>query len=184
METRRLGEKCLSKETVYRGRLIDVEHWRVSLPDGRTASRDVVIHSGAAAVVALDEHDRITLVSQYRCPIGRVTLELPAGKLEADESPLDCARRELEEETGLRAQSFDKLTDLLTTPAFCSETITIYLATGLSAHSGCPDEDEFLNVVQMPLSEAAAQVINGEIKDAKTVAGILLSLARQKQDPA
>jgi len=105
-----------------------------------------------------------------------MTLEIPAGKLDyVGEDPYDCAVRELEEETGLRAESFELLTNVVTTPGFCTETIGLYLATGLSQHEDHPDPDEFLFVEKLPLKEAIDRVMSGEFRDAKTALGLLMA---------
>lgn len=176
MDQNGLVETTISRETVYRGGVIDVEKWQVLLPNGKTASRDVVLHHGAAAVVAVDGQGRAAMVRQYRCPIGRVTLELPAGKLDhPDEDPLACARRELEEETGLNALRFIPLVQTITTPAFCTEKISIFLALDLSQKDSHTDEDEFLTCTFLPLDELIERVCAGEIQDSKTVTGLLLA---------
>lgn len=171
-----LKETFLSKETVYHGGIIDVQRWQVRLPNGVTAARDVVLHDGAAAVVAVDEMGRVAMVRQYRCPIERVTLELPAGKLNyKGEDPLACAKRELEEETGLRAARWRKLSDTLTSPAFCTERITLFLAQGLTRHSSHLDEDEFLLFSFIPLDELIKDILSGRIQDSKTITGLLMA---------
>ncbi|MBQ7454982.1 MAG: NUDIX hydrolase [Clostridia bacterium] len=176
MNDRALEEVFLSSEQVFHGCLIDVEHWQVRLPDGQQALREVVLHRGAAAIVPLDDAGNVTLVRQHRIAAGRFTWEIPAGKLDhVGEDMLDCARRELEEETGLRAANFRLLTVLDTTPGFCNERIGIYLATGLSQHAMHTDADEFLNVAAFPLSEAVRRVMAGEIRDSKTAVGLLMA---------
>lgn len=172
-----LTETILEKEVVFPGKLIRVEHWQVRLPNGEQALREVVCHRGAAAVVALDDQDRLILVRQHRVAVGRLTLEIPAGKLDAPgEDPLVCAKRELSEETGMTARHWQKLTVLETTPGFCDERIHLYLATGLENGTSHPDEDEFVAVERLPITQAAQQVMDGTFQDGKTALGILMAL--------
>ena len=185
MNDRALEEVFLSSQEVFHGALINVEHWQVRLPSGQNALREIVRHRGAAAVVPLDENGQVTLVRQHRIAVGRFTWEIPAGKLDhAGEDMLDCARRELEEETGLNAESYRLLTVLDTTPGFCNEQIGIYLATGLSQHQMHTDPDEFLQVRSFPLSEAIAMVMSGEIHDSKTIVGLLMAAQQSAQPTA
>ena len=163
-------------ETIYDGKIIRVEKWRVSLPDGREAAREVVIHKGAAAIVPVDAQGMVTLVRQHRVALDTFTWEIPAGKLDSvSEDPLDCAKRELEEETGLRAANWRRLSHVITTPGFCTEQISIYLATELSQHEAHADQDEFLRLQKMPLDEAVNRVTAGEFRDAKTCLGLLMA---------
>ena len=163
-------------ETIYDGKIIRVEKWRVSLPDGREAAREVVIHKGAAAIVPVDAQGMVTLVRQHRVALDTFTWEIPAGKLDSvSEDPLDCAKRELEEETGLRAANWCRLSHVITTPGFCTEQISIYLATELSQHEAHADQDEFLRLQKMPLDEAVNRVMAGEFRDAKTCLGLLMA---------
>ena len=163
-------------ETIYDGKIIRVEKWRVSLPDGREAAREVVIHKGAAAIVPVDAQGMVTLVRQHRVALDTFTWEIPAGKLDSvSEDPLDCAKRELEEETGRRAANWRRLSHVITTPGFCTEQISIYLATELSQHEAHADQDEFLRLQKMPLDEAVNRVMAGEFRDAKTCLGLLMA---------
>ena len=163
-------------ETIYDGKIIRVEKWRVSLPDGREAAREVVIHKGAAAIVPVDAQGMVTLVRQHRVALDTFTWEIPAGKLDSvSEDPLDCAKRELEEETGLRAANWRRLSHVITTPGFCTEQISIYLATDVSQHEAHADQDEFLRLQKMPLDEAVNRVMAGEFRDAKTCLGLLMA---------
>lgn len=184
MEDRELREIPFHQETVFKGRILHVETWQVTCPNGQSAPREIVVHRGAAAVVPVFEDGTTLLVRQHRVSVDRVTLEIPAGKLDhAGEDPLCCAVRELEEETGLRAQQMTLLTSVLTTPGFCTEQIAIYLAQGLSQGETHPDEDEFLELVRLPLEEAVEKVMRGEIRDGKTICGLLMAretLARGK----
>ncbi len=171
-----LREVFLRGETIYDGAIIKVEKWRVRVPTGREADREVVLHHGAAAIVPVDHRGLVTLVRQYRVVNDQFTWEIPAGKLDfAGENPLDCAMRELEEETGLRARHWQQLTRVITTPGFCTEKISIYLATGLTQHEARRDEDEFLRLQTMPLDEAAQRVMKGEFPDMKTSLGLLMA---------
>lgn len=175
-EQANLREIPVSQETVFEGILIHVNHMKVKLPNGETSQREIVCHKGAAAVVPVDAEGNVTLVRQHRVALDLMTLEIPAGKLDfAGEDPLACAHRELEEETGLRAGRMDLLTPMITTPGFCTERVSLYLATELSQHQAHLDKDEFLNVVKMPLADAIARVMSGELSDAKTALGLLMA---------
>lgn len=171
-----LREELISGEEVFSGKLIKVEHWQVLLPDGKTALREIVRHIGAVAIVPLDENGIVTLVRQHRVAVDKITLEIPAGKLNfKGEDPLSAASRELEEETGLRAAHWQQLTRLNTTAGFCDECIVLYVATSLSQYHCHTDEDEFIHTEKMPLSQAIRMVMTGEIQDAKTIAGLLMA---------
>ncbi|WP_446723487.1 NUDIX domain-containing protein [Olsenella sp. An188] len=169
-----LAEKPVTEDVAWTGRIFNVDRLRVELPDGRMAIRDVVRHPGAVAVVALTEDGRICLVRQYRTALGRVTVEIPAGKLSPGEDPLECANRELLEETGMTAERIAFLTTIATSDGFCDELIHIYMATGISFSRSNPDADEFINVDLVPLGELVDAVLDGRIEDAKTVVGALV----------
>ena len=138
-------EKTTSRETVYFGKVIDVERQSVVLINGNTAGREIVRHNGGACMAAVDEQMNFYLVRQYRKPVDRETLEIPAGKLEKGEDPYDCAVRELKEETGLIAGRVSKLGYIYTTPGFCDEVLHIFLAEELLQAEKSPDPDEFVN---------------------------------------
>lgn len=169
-----LTEHVDTEQVEWRGKIFDVDRLRVTLPDGRPAIRDVVRHPGAVAIVALTEDGRICLVRQYRAALGRVTVEIPAGKLSPGEDPLDCASRELLEETGFRARNIAFLTTIATSAGFADELIHIYMATDLSPDHSSPDADEFINVDLVSLPEFVDAVLDGRIEDAKTVIGALI----------
>ena len=178
MDEQNLIETYQDGKVVFDGKIIRLEHWTVQLPNGRPALREVACHPGAAAVAALDDKGNIILVQQYRTPVGRLTLEIPAGKFDHEgEDPLLCAQRELSEETGLLADHWRKLTVLETTPGFCNERIHIYLATGLKQGETHPDEDEFVATTRMPLNEAVAKVMDGTLRDGKTALAIMMAAA-------
>lgn len=169
-------EKLSDRRRVFDGAIIHVDHMTALLPNGKTALREVAVHMGASAVVPVDGEGNVYLVRQFRAPLEKVTLEIPAGKLDhPGENRLEAAQRELREETGFSADSWKKLTDLATTPGFCSEVISIYLARSLHSGKTDFDEDEFLNLVKMPLSQAVDQVMAGEICDSKTICGLLMA---------
>jgi ADP-ribose pyrophosphatase len=151
---------------------------RVRLPDGREAEREVVLHWGAVGMVPVDAEGRVILVRQYRHAPGEMLLEIPAGKLSPGEEPLRCAERELLEEVGCRAGEWVKLASFYTSPGFSDEMLHLYMALDLQEGEASPEEDEFLEVVRMPLDQALGLVEKGEVKDSKTVAGLALAALR------
>ncbi len=170
----RLRERLIASQTVFEGRLISVRVDEVELPDGGQARREVVIHPGAAAIVPLLPDGRVVMIRQYRHPTGATLYELPAGVLGAGESPLDCARRELAEETGYQAENLRLLFSTYLSPGFSSEIIHIFVATGLRPATGASlDEDERLELVTLPLDEAVAMVRRGEVQNAAAICGLL-----------
>lgn len=169
-------ERFSDRRRVFDGKIINIDHATVTLPNGKSALREIATHVGASAIVPVDADMNVYLVRQFRAPLEKVTLEIPAGKLDSKgEDRLAAARRELREETGFTAQSWLKLTDLATTPGFCDEVISIYLARELTCGDTDPDDDEFLNLVKTPLSDAINMCMTGEICDSKTVAGLLMA---------
>ena len=168
-----LTEKTLSSETIFDGRILHVRRDTVLLPNGHQSTREVVDHPGGVGVLALDGQGRALLVSQFRYPYGQVLREIPAGKLEYGEDPAQAAVRELREETGAVAGSFQSLGELYPSPGSCGEIIRMYLARDLSFGDTDPDEDEFLGLERVPFSQLVEQVLSGEIRDAKTIAAVL-----------
>lgn len=168
-----LTEQTISSKTVYQGRIIQVLEDQARLPDGKTAGREVVLHPGGVAILALDGDGQVALVRQYRYPLHRLLLELPAGKLDEGEDHRPAALRELSEETGLEAGELTYLGYIYVSPGFCDEALHMYLARDLTRSEQHPDEDEFLDVVTLPFDALVEQVMSGEITDAKTVATVL-----------
>jgi len=172
----RIMEENISSQRVFDGIILHIDHLTNRLPNGKLAQREVARHIGAAAVLPVDEEGYVYLVRQFRSPVDRVLLEIPAGKLDyKGEDRLEAAKRELREETGYTAGTWTHLNDLLSTVGFCDECISIFLARDLSSGDCEPDEDEFVNVVKMPLSEAVDMVMNNEIQDAKTICALMMA---------
>ncbi|MCV9899472.1 NUDIX hydrolase [Exiguobacterium sp. N5] len=167
-----MEEKTIEREVIYQGKIFDVEKHVVSLPNGNTSVRELVYHNGAVAVLVIDESDNIVMVEQYRKAFESMSLEIPAGKLEKGEEPMASAERELEEETGYTAESFEKIFSFYGAPGFCSERVDVYVAKGLSAGEMNLDEDEFLNVKRYSFDEAVDLLDRGIITDAKTIMAI------------
>jgi len=168
-----MKEQTVSKNYVYKGRIIKVRNDDALLPNGKPCKREVVEHNGGASVLAVDTENFCYLVRQFRYPYGEELLEIPAGKLELGENPKACAIRELAEEAGLSAKDIKPLCQIYPTPGYSSEIIYIYLATEFIPCDTNPDEDEFLNLVKMPLSRAKSMALDGTIKDAKTIIALL-----------
>lgn len=165
----------LSSDSIFEGKVIKVTLDKAKLPSGNESTREVVRHPGAAAVVVVNEKKEILLEHQYRYALDEVILEIPAGKLDPEESPLSCARRELEEETGIKAMEWISLGSIVTSPGFCDETIYIYLARQLSQGEKSWDEDEYVELEYFSLEQLDELMIRGRLKDAKTLAALQLA---------
>ena len=168
-----LTERSLHSETVFRGDFLKVNRDRVSLPDGRQGVREYIVHPGAVMIVPLLDDGCLLLERQYRHPMGRVMLEFPAGKLDAGESLLDCARRELREETGYRAREWAHAGVLHNAIAYSNEGIQIFFARGLRAGERQLDDGEFLELTTLSAEELDQACARGEVTDAKTLIGLL-----------
>ena len=169
-----MDERTLKSERIYEGKILNLRVDTVELPDKKYSKREIVEHTGAAAVVPLTKDGRVVLVKQFRKPVEAELFEIPAGRLEAKEEPEACARRELAEETGYTTDGLEKLIDYYTSPGFSNETIHIYAARELVEGEANPDEDEYLEVFHFTLEEALTMIRKGEIKDSKTIVGLLL----------
>jgi len=172
----RLVEKKIGGERVYEGRILDLEVDRVLLPSGAEASREVVRHKGAVVVLPLHEDRRVEMVRQYRYPLGEVILELPAGKLDPGEEPVECAARELAEETGWKPTEIHELGSFFTTPGFTDEVLHAFIATPLEpAPDVTQDPDEAIENFTMTVGEAFEACRDGTIRDSKTIATLFLA---------
>ncbi|MGN0622008.1 MAG: NUDIX domain-containing protein [Porcipelethomonas sp.] len=168
-----LEEKTVSSETVYNGRIFRVSRDTALLENGKEVLRDVVHHSGGVTVIPVTDQKEILMVRQYRYPHHKAMLEIPAGKIEPGEKHYDCGKRELLEETGCTCKNYEYIGEVVPTPAYDSEVIHVYMASGLEFSAQKLDEDEFLDVEKVPLDKAVQMVMDGEITDSKTQIGIL-----------
>ena len=168
-----LTEKTVKESIVYEGRILNLRVDEALLPNGKTATREVIEHNGGVCIAALTEEQEFLFVRQFRYPYHQVVTELPAGKLEKGEDPFQAGKRELTEETGATAAAYYRLGELYPSPGYCGEIITLYLATGLSFGAMDPDEDEFLEVERIPLEKAVELVMTGKLPDSKTQVAVL-----------
>lgn len=167
-----------SSRRVYDGRVINVDIDSVEFPNGSTGELEMVRHPGASAVIPFltdprGDDPQLLLIKQYRYAAGGFIYEIPAGKLDGDEDPAECARRELREETGCTAEKLEHLYTFLTTPGFTDEVIHAYMASGLTLGEVTHEKDEFMSVETVTLSHALELIRTGELKDAKTALAIL-----------
>lgn len=169
------NEKTLKSETRYKGKVVNLDILTVELPNGRESIREVVRHPGAAMVVPIAEDGHVIMVRQFRKPVEKVCLEMPAGKLDAGEDPIECAKRELKEETGCTAKNIEYITYIDTTPGFSDEKIHIFVATGLEEGDVQPDTDEFVEVRKLKVEDIIKLIYQGDINDAKTIIGAFIA---------
>lgn len=170
----------LDSKELYRGRIFTLDRDTVRFPNDTTAEMDICRHPGAAAVVPflsdpLGDEPQILMIRQYRYAAGGYIYEIPAGRLDGDETPAACAERELKEETGCSAEKFEPLTSILTTPGFTDEVIHLFMATGLTHGEPNREADEFVDLVIMRLSEALERISTGEIVDSKTAIALMFA---------
>ncbi len=173
-------EKLVVSHRVYEGRVLNLRVDDVQLPSGQQTIREIVEHGGAVAIVALDEDERVVLIKQYRYAVDCPLIELPAGVLEPGEEPLACAARELEEETGYQAGSFEPLITIYPSPGYTTEIIHMFVARQLEAGQPRPEHDEFIELLHMPLKQALEMIAHGEVEICNGVAVIGLMMAAFK----
>lgn len=176
MEQKDILEQIVEKEKIFKGHIIEVEKWQVRLPSNKLAAREAVVHSGGVCAFALCPNGTVPLVCQHRVVAGEVLWELPAGKREKGEDPLQAIQRELEEEVGIRANHWEKLTSFYATPAYCTEVIHVFYAEDTWQTAQKLDTDEFLKVEFFPLEKVEEMALNGQIKDGKTLIGVFMAL--------
>ncbi|MBP3038981.1 NUDIX hydrolase [Bacillaceae bacterium Marseille-Q3522] len=164
-------EKTIRSENIFSGKVVDLQVAEVLLPNGKTATREIINHPGAVCLLAITPEDKIVFVEQFRKPLEKTIVEIPAGKLEKGEDPAVCARRELEEETDYVCAQLELVTSFYTSPGFADELIYFYIAKGLTKkeNSAALDEDEFVRVLELTLDEAIRYWKDEKIHDAKTI---------------
>ena len=169
----------IAERKIFDGRIVALAIEEHQLPDGRRAEFEVLHHPGGAAVLPLLDDGRVVLIRQFRPALGGMVLEIPAGRLEPNESPETCVRRELVEEVGYRADRVEKLGEMLPAVGFCDERIHLFVATGLCPVPQALEPDEYIEVLPLPLEEALAMVARGDIPDGKTQLALLLWQGRR-----
>jgi ADP-ribose pyrophosphatase len=172
-------ERVNASRRIYEGRIVNLREDAVALPDGRSALREVVEHADVVAIVPVDSRGNVLLVRQYRLPAEDSLLELPAGGVDEGESIEDAAQRELREETGFRADKLERLTGFFVSPGYCTEFMHLFLATDLVEDPVEGDPDEVISLERMSLVDAVSLIERGEIKDGKSIVGLLLAAKAQ-----
>ena len=170
-----MPRELIESQNIFTGAVFSVERDRLREENGSEIVREVVRHAGGAGCLPLFDDGRVALVKQYRHPARRELLEIPAGRIEAGETPVECAAREVEQEIGFRVGRIEPLADFYSTPGFCEERLYVYLATELEQAEQNLDHDEFVEIVYLPLNEAVAMAERGEIEDSKTIIALLLT---------
>lgn len=165
-------EKTVASTPIYDGKIIQVQVDEVELPNGKTAKREIVHHPGAVAVMAITQENRMVMVRQFRKPLERTIVEIPAGKLEPGEEPEVCAGRELREETGYTYTSLRHQASFYTSPGFADEIVHLYRAEGVTPGEAQPDDDEFVELLHVTVEEAQELIASGDIRDAKTILAV------------
>ena len=164
-----LYEETLTEELVYKGDYLDIFHTEVKLPNGKKGARDIIKHPGACAIIPFLDNENVILIEQFRKPLDKTILEIPAGKLNKAENPQECALRELQEETGYKANEMIYLGSIAPQPGFCDEIIHLFKASSLTKGEKHEDEDEFTKVKSFPLSKVKEMIREGKIIDGKTI---------------
>ena len=173
-------EKTLSSRLIYDGRAVRLRVDTVRMPSGRETTREIVEHSDCVAVIAVDDKDNVLLVNQFRKPVEKELLEIPAGGIEEGEDAEDCVRREMREETGFLPQTVERLGGFYSTPGYCTEYLYLYLATDLVPSPLQAEDSENIRLVRVPLAQIPDLITSGSICDAKSIAGLLAFLEYRK----
>jgi len=177
-------EKTLETQRIYEGAIINLRRDKVTVENG-TSYREIIEHNGGAVLAAVTDEGKMVMVRQYRKPAERVMLEVPAGKIDAGETPLETARRDLKEQTGYPPTTVEYMTEFYPSVGYSEEVLYLYLCTGLTAGETCPDENEALDILEMDIDELYQMVMKAEIRDAKTIVAIMMvrSLAEEGKLP-
>ncbi len=173
-------EKTLSSQSVYDGRAVKLRVDTVQMPSGRQTTREIVEHGDCVAIIAIDADDNVLLVNQFRKPLERELLEIPAGGIDAEEDPVTAVRREMQEETGYLPRKVERLGGFYSAPGFCSEYLYLYLATDLIPSQLYAEDTESIKLVRVPVSQIPSLIASGSICDAKSIAGLLIFLKYRK----
>lgn len=173
-------EKTLSSQVIYEGRAVKLRIDTVRTPGGRETTREIVEHSDCVAIIAIDADDNVLLVSQFRKPVEKELLEIPAGGIEPGEDPVECVRRELREETGYLPRKVERLGGFYSTPGYCTEYLYLYLAADLTPDPLQAEDTENIRLVRVPLSQITGLITSGSICDAKSIAGLLAFIEYRK----
>lgn len=174
------SEVTVKTEKIFEGKILRLRLDTVELQNKKYTKREIIEHNGAAAILAINDENKLILVRQFRKAAEDFLLELPAGKIENNEDPLLCAKRELKEETGYECESIEKICEFYTSPGFCTEKIHLYKASDLEETGISPDEDEFIELEYVDIEDAKQMIFNGNIIDSKTIIGILSYLQLDK----
>ncbi|MFC2020786.1 NUDIX hydrolase [Chloroflexota bacterium] len=176
-------EKTLSSKLIYDGRVVRLRVDIVQMPSGRESTREIVEHDEVVAIVAIDTDDNVLLVNQFRQPLGKELLEIPAGGIEEGEKPEDAVCREMQEETGYLPQKVERLGGFYSAPGFCTEYLHLYLTTDLTASRLYDEDTEMISLVRVPVIKIPGLITSGKIEDAKSIAGLLTYLmTREDQE--
>lgn len=175
-------EKTMKSEKIYEGKILSVRVDTVELPDKKYSKREIVEHPGGVAIVPITNEKEIVFVKQYRKAAETALLEIPAGKLEINEQPIECAIRELKEETGFETKKMEYILDYFSSPGFTNEKIHIFIATGVIYGEATPEEDEYIDIVKVAIDDAMNMISNGTIKDGKTIIGIFMAYKRMMKN--
>ncbi len=167
-------EKTLSSQLIYDGRVVKLWVDTVRMPGGRETRREVVEHRDCVAIVAIDANDNVLLVNQFRKPVEKELLEIPAGGIDAGEDPVATVRREMREETGYLPQKVERLGGFYSTPGYCTEYLHLYLATDLTPSPLYAEDTESIKLVRVPISQIPSLIASGSICDSKSIAGLLI----------
>ncbi len=173
-------EKTLSSQLIFDGRVVKLRVDTVRIADGRETTREIVEHSECVAIIAIDADDNVLLVSQFRKPVEKELLEIPAGGIDSGEDAVDAVRRELQEETGYLPRRTERLSGFYSAPGYCTEYLHLYLASDLVPSPLYAEDTESISLVQIPISQIPSLITSGSICDAKSIAGLLTFLEYRK----
>ena len=173
-------EKTLSSQLIYEGRAVKLRVDTVQVPSGRETTREIVEHGDCVAIIAIDANDNVLLVNQFRKPVEKELLEIPAGGIDADEDPVAAVRREMQEETGYLPRKVERLGGFFSSPGYCTEYLHLYLATDLTPSQLYAEDTESIRLVRVSIAKIPSLIASGNICDAKSIAGLLYFLEYRK----